>query len=125
MMQAGRGVVQQHGVRGLYRGLNITLLEIIPYAALQFGLYDTFTAAWSKAHRRRLSAKVISSVHLYNFGLCSCRTHVCTKKHISMMQMPIFRVIEPQISNEASCSLASEQTLNMLLTVMCSQNRWT
>lgn len=57
MMQAARGVVQQHGFRGLYRGLNITLLEIIPYAALQFGLYDTFTAAWSKAHRRRLSAK--------------------------------------------------------------------
>ena len=58
MMQAARGVVQQHGPRGLYRGLNITLLEIIPYAALQFGLYDTFTAAWSKAHRRRLAAKV-------------------------------------------------------------------
>ena len=65
MMQAARGVVQQHGVRGLYRGLNITLLEIIPYAALQFGLYDTFTAAWSKAHRRRLSAKVICSVQLF------------------------------------------------------------
>lgn len=57
MMQAGRGVVLQHGIKGLYRGLNITLIEIIPYAALQFGLYDTFTAAWSKAHRRRLSAK--------------------------------------------------------------------
>lgn len=62
MMQAARGVVQQHGPRGLYRGLNITLLEIIPYAALQFGLYDTFTAAWSKAHRRRLAAKVTTYV---------------------------------------------------------------
>lgn len=58
MMEAGRGVVHQHGFRGLYRGLNITLLEIIPYAALQFGLYDTFTAAWSKARRSRISAKV-------------------------------------------------------------------
>ena len=58
MLEAGRGVVQQHGFKGLYRGLNITLLEIIPYAALQFGLYDTFTAAWSKARRRRLTAKV-------------------------------------------------------------------
>ena len=58
MMEAGRGVVHQHGVAGLYRGLNITLLEIIPYAALQFGLYDTFTAAWSKARRSRISAKV-------------------------------------------------------------------
>ena len=59
MMEAGRGVVQQHGFRGLYRGLNITLLEIIPYAALQFGLYDTFTAAWSKTRRSQLSAKVV------------------------------------------------------------------
>ena len=58
MMEAGRGVVHQHGFRGLYRGLNITLLEIIPYAALQFGLYDTLTAAWSKARRSRISAKV-------------------------------------------------------------------
>lgn len=58
MLEAGRGVVRQHGLKGLYRGLNITLLEIIPYAALQFGLYDTFTAAWSKARRRRLTAKV-------------------------------------------------------------------
>lgn len=58
MMEAGRGVVRQHGFEGMYRGLNITLLEIIPYAALQFGLYDTFTAAWSKARRSRISAKV-------------------------------------------------------------------
>lgn len=60
MMEAGRGVVQQHGFKGLYQGLNITLLEIIPYAALQFGLYDTFTAAWSKARRSHLSAKVFA-----------------------------------------------------------------
>lgn len=57
MMEAARGVVQQHGVKGLYRGLNITLLEIIPYAALQFGLYDTFTAAWSRTKRARITAK--------------------------------------------------------------------
>ena len=68
MMQAGRGVVQQHGIKGLYRGLNITLIEIIPYAALQFGLYDTFTAAWSKAHRRRLSAKVITASQIGKHG---------------------------------------------------------
>lgn len=61
MLQAGQGVVQQHGIKGLYRGLNITLLEIIPYAALQFGLYDTFTAAWSRTRRRRLTAKVKQS----------------------------------------------------------------
>ncbi len=79
MMQAARGVVQQHGVRGLYRGLNITLLEIIPYAALQFGLYDTFTAAWSNAHRQRLSAKVISSVWCQFVQLSN--THVYQEIH--------------------------------------------
>ena len=58
-------MIQQHGFKGLYRGLNITLLEIIPYAALQFGLYDTFTAAWSKTRRAQLSSKVmLVAVHL-------------------------------------------------------------
>ena len=69
MVEAGRGVVQQHGVRGLYRGLNITLLEIIPYAALQFGLYDTFTAAWSKARRSQISAKVGQGHSYSTFGM--------------------------------------------------------
>ena len=31
---------------GLYRGLGVTLVEIIPYAALQFGIYDMLTSAW-------------------------------------------------------------------------------
>ncbi len=58
MIDAARGVMQQHGARGLYRGLDITLVEIIPYAALQFGLYDVFNAAWASSRvgweRRRL-----------------------------------------------------------------------
>lgn len=45
MLDAARGVYQQQGIRGLYSGLSITLLEIMPYAALQFGLYDLFTTA--------------------------------------------------------------------------------
>ena len=49
MGQAARGIMQDRGPRGLYRGINITLLEIIPYAALQFGLYDAFTSAYTKA----------------------------------------------------------------------------
>ena len=57
MTQAARGIVQRDGVRGLYTGLGITLVEIVPYAALQFGLYDTFTVAWSKARRARLQAQ--------------------------------------------------------------------
>ena len=53
MTSAARGIVEQHGVRGLYRGIGITLTEIVPYAALQFGLYDIFNNAYSRARVRR------------------------------------------------------------------------
>ena len=46
MFDAGRGILRERGPLGLYRGLGVTLVEIMPYAALQFGLYDMFTAAW-------------------------------------------------------------------------------
>ncbi|KAL4421633.1 hypothetical protein ABPG75_010924 [Micractinium tetrahymenae] len=49
MTDAARGIVRQHGVRGLYRGLGVTVLEIMPYAALQFGLYDVFSRAYTTA----------------------------------------------------------------------------
>jgi solute carrier family 25 thiamine pyrophosphate transporter 19 len=45
--------VRQRGVRGLYRGLGVTVLEIMPYAALQFGLYDVFNKAYSRTRVRR------------------------------------------------------------------------
>lgn len=44
MLEAARGIVKDHGVGGLYRGMGITVLEIMPYAALQFGLYDVFNS---------------------------------------------------------------------------------
>jgi hypothetical protein len=50
MLDAARGVVSRQGIRGLYSGLTVTLVEIIPYAALQFGLYDLFTAAAARTH---------------------------------------------------------------------------
>lgn len=49
MGDAARGIYRDQGVRGLYRGLGVTLVEIVPYAALQFGLYDAFSAAWDGA----------------------------------------------------------------------------
>lgn len=42
--------MSRQGIRGLYSGLSVTLVEIIPYAALQFGLYDLFTAAAARTH---------------------------------------------------------------------------
>jgi solute carrier family 25 thiamine pyrophosphate transporter 19 len=53
---AARGIVREHGVRGLYRGLGVTVLEIMPYAALQFGLYDAFNKAYDRARVRPTSA---------------------------------------------------------------------
>lgn len=52
MRAAASGIVQARGVQGLYAGLSVTLLEIIPYAALQFGLYDVFNSAYTAARTR-------------------------------------------------------------------------
>lgn len=40
MINAARGIVKQNGPQGLFTGVNITLLEIVPYAGIQFGIYD-------------------------------------------------------------------------------------
>ncbi|GAB4822585.1 hypothetical protein N2152v2_009631 [Parachlorella kessleri] len=48
MTEAARGIVRQHGVKGLYRGLGVTVIEIMPYAALQFGLYDALMKFYSQ-----------------------------------------------------------------------------
>lgn len=52
-----RGIVRQSGVAGLYRGLGVTVLEIMPYAALQFGLYDLFNNAANTARVRRTGSR--------------------------------------------------------------------
>ena len=54
LWHAARGLVASKGVaRGLYSGMGVTLIEIVPYSALQFGLYDVFSRAWSEACDRR------------------------------------------------------------------------
>lgn len=42
MRNAYADIVNVRGIRGLYYGLSPTIVEIIPYAGLQFGTYDTF-----------------------------------------------------------------------------------
>lgn len=49
MGDAASGILQRGGVRGLYAGIGVTLLEIMPYAAMQFGFYDIFTKAFMHA----------------------------------------------------------------------------
>jgi len=51
MLDAARGIIKESGFRGLYRGMGITVVEIMPYAALQFGLYDVFN--WIADDMRR------------------------------------------------------------------------
>lgn len=57
MFDAGRSIYRDHGLQGLYRGLGVTLIEIIPYAALQFGLYDAFNQMWAAAASTRRRQK--------------------------------------------------------------------
>ena len=42
MSAAFSDILKKRGFRGLYAGLTPTLIEIVPYAGLQFGTYDTF-----------------------------------------------------------------------------------
>jgi solute carrier family 25 thiamine pyrophosphate transporter 19 len=58
MVDAARSIMAVHGAAGLYRGLSVTLLEIVPYAALQFGVYDALNVAVSAARRRAAAAEV-------------------------------------------------------------------
>jgi solute carrier family 25 thiamine pyrophosphate transporter 19 len=54
MFDAARGIVKTSGFWGLYRGLGVTVVEIIPGAALQFGLYDLFKSSWKKMKQKHL-----------------------------------------------------------------------
>ncbi|RWR94143.1 mitochondrial thiamine pyrophosphate carrier [Cinnamomum micranthum f. kanehirae] len=79
-------IVRTRGFRGLYAGLSPTLVEIIPYAGLQFGTYDTFkrwTMAWNRYRSSRLGSNPpddsISSFQLFLCGLAAgtCAKAVC------------------------------------------------
>eukprot|EP00798_Chlamydomonas_sp_ICE-L_P008234 gene8234-1500_t len=86
MLDAGSSIVRAEGFRGLYRGLNITLIEIIPYAALQFGLYDAFTGAWRRqvaSSRTRLEEGETSAAShsdsKLSFFVCGLMAGMCSK----------------------------------------------
>uniref|UniRef100_A0A2P2K0D1 Mitochondrial thiamine pyrophosphate carrier n=1 Tax=Rhizophora mucronata TaxID=61149 RepID=A0A2P2K0D1_RHIMU len=51
MRSAFADIIKTRGIKGLYSGLSPTLVEIVPYAGLQFGTYDMFkrwTMAWNQ-----------------------------------------------------------------------------
>eukprot|EP00884_Botryococcus_braunii_P003139 jgi/Botrbrau1/12826/Bobra.20_1s0016.1 len=49
---AARGIVHKFGIKGLYRGMGATLVEIIPYAAVQFGMYDVCKSMYRSRFRK-------------------------------------------------------------------------
>ncbi|XP_011627444.1 mitochondrial thiamine pyrophosphate carrier isoform X2 [Amborella trichopoda] len=79
-------ILKTRGFQGLYAGLTPTLVEIIPYAGLQFGTYDTFKR-WTKGwnHLRygqpngSPSDDSLSSFQLFLCGLAAgtCAKAVC------------------------------------------------
>lgn len=67
MRSAFVDIVKSRGFRGLYAGLSPTLVEIVPYAGLQFGTYDMF----------RRWAMVISSNALQKCICCLWFSFIC------------------------------------------------
>ncbi|KAG6504407.1 mitochondrial thiamine diphosphate carrier 2-like isoform X1 [Zingiber officinale] len=76
-------IIKIRGLRGLYAGLSPTLVEIVPYAGLQFGSYDTFKRwlmAWNRYRVPNASPinpdDSLSSVQLI---LCGFAAGTCAK----------------------------------------------
>ncbi|CAM0884641.1 unnamed protein product [Alopecurus aequalis] len=63
-------IIQTRGVRGLYAGLSPTLVEIIPYAGLQFGSYDTFKRSMMSWNRYRHGNEEDDSASSFQLFLC-------------------------------------------------------
>ncbi|XP_002516904.2 mitochondrial thiamine diphosphate carrier 2 isoform X1 [Ricinus communis] len=79
-------IIRTRGFKGLYAGLSPTLVEIVPYAGLQFGTYDTFKRwmmAWNCRRSSSTSSTYIdnspSSFQLFVCGLAAgtCAKLVC------------------------------------------------
>ncbi|GLU08367.1 hypothetical protein SLE2022_252850 [Rubroshorea leprosula] len=86
MRAAFLDIIRARGFRGLYAGLSPTLVEIVPYAGLQFGTYDTFkrwAMAWNKLRYSETNSRDAdvnpSSFQLFLCGLASgtCAKLVC------------------------------------------------
>ncbi|XP_047957611.1 mitochondrial thiamine diphosphate carrier 1-like isoform X6 [Salvia hispanica] len=74
-------ILETRGLRGLYAGLAPTLVEIVPYAGLQFGTYDTFrrwTMAWkqNRSQYQRLDPGVLTDVEV---SICGLAAGICAK----------------------------------------------
>lgn len=82
MRSALVGILRDRGFQGLYAGLTPTLIEIVPYAGLQFGTYDTFkrwAIAWNRYRTSNPTDNALSSIQLLLCGLAAgtCAKAVC------------------------------------------------
>ncbi|KAG8369980.1 hypothetical protein BUALT_Bualt14G0070000 [Buddleja alternifolia] len=74
-------IFQTRGIQGLYAGLTPTLIEIVPYAGLQFGTYDTFkrwTMAWNR-YRSSYATQVNDALSSFQLFLCGLAAGTCAK----------------------------------------------
>ncbi|PIA61518.1 hypothetical protein AQUCO_00300798v1 [Aquilegia coerulea] len=79
MRAAFLDIVRTRGVPGLYAGLTPTLVEIIPYAGLQFGTYDTFKRWTMALNRYRYPNHSTDSVSSFQLFLCGLAAGTCAK----------------------------------------------
>ncbi|OAY55983.1 mitochondrial thiamine diphosphate carrier 2 isoform X1 [Manihot esculenta] len=83
MRSAFVDIIRTRGFRGLYAGLSPTLVEIVPYAGLQFGTYDTFkrwTMAWNRQTSSNLSmTSVDNSLSSFQLFVCGLAAGACAK----------------------------------------------
>ncbi|KAH9765759.1 mitochondrial thiamine diphosphate carrier 2 [Citrus sinensis] len=83
MRSAFVDIVSTRGFRGLYAGLSPTLVEIIPYAGLQFGTYDTFKR-WTMVdfilvYIRFLFKSLDNNLSSFQLFVCGLAAGTCAK----------------------------------------------
>ncbi|PRQ39159.1 putative mitochondrial carrier protein [Rosa chinensis] len=83
MRSAFVDIVKTRGFRGLYAGLSPTLVEIVPYAGLQFGTYDTFKRWTVMLNQFRSSSPDLYSTDnsptSFQLFLCGLAAGTCAK----------------------------------------------
>ncbi|KAJ8766758.1 hypothetical protein K2173_007825 [Erythroxylum novogranatense] len=81
MRSAFADTIRTRGIRGIYSGLSPTLVEIVPYAGLQFGTYDMFkrwTLAWNQ-NRSSEGSSMHAELSSFEYFLCGFAAGTCAK----------------------------------------------
>ncbi|KAJ7980250.1 Mitochondrial carrier protein [Quillaja saponaria] len=83
MRSAFIDIIRTRGFRGLYAGLSPTLVEIVPYAGLQFGTNDTFkrwTMAWNRlSYSNTILSTPEDGLSIFQLLLCGLAAGTCAK----------------------------------------------